>query len=255
MQAHTPVLLEEVLAGLNLKPEGRYCDATFGRGGHTAAILAQLGAGGSCDRDRSRSGSDPRGGRAVRTRTASHCDQGVVRATQRVRPGGRVERGVATACCSISVFLRHNSMQPVAASASCRMDRSTCGWTTSPDRRAAQWLARATEREIADTLFALGEERFARRIARAIVQTRGERPLTRTAELAALVASAVPTREPGKHPATRTFQALRMRVNDELDALERRAAASARAARRGRTSVRDQLPFARGPCSQALHAA
>ena len=97
---------------------------------------------------------------------------------------------------------------------------------------AAQWLARASEREIADMLFALGEERFARRIARAIVQRAASAPLTRTRQLADLVASAVPTREPGKHPATRTFQALRMRVNDELEALDGRVAAGRRAAGR-----------------------
>jgi 16S rRNA (cytosine1402-N4)-methyltransferase len=85
---------------------------------------------------------------------------------------------------------------------------------------AAQWLARATEREIADVLFKLGEEKFSRRIARAIVTTRGSQPITSTRQLAELVAGAVPTREPGKHPATRTFQAIRIHVNRELEEIE-----------------------------------
>jgi 16S rRNA (cytosine1402-N4)-methyltransferase len=84
---------------------------------------------------------------------------------------------------------------------------------------AAQWLARASEREIADVLFKLGEEKFSRRIARAIVATRATTPLVTTRQLADLVAGAVPTREPGKHPATRTFQAIRIHVNGELDAV------------------------------------
>jgi 16S rRNA (cytosine1402-N4)-methyltransferase len=85
---------------------------------------------------------------------------------------------------------------------------------------AAQWLAKATEREIADVLRTLGEERFARRIARAILAARAQGPLTRTGQLAEIVAAAVPTREPGKHPATRTFQAIRIHVNRELEQLE-----------------------------------
>jgi 16S rRNA (cytosine1402-N4)-methyltransferase len=85
---------------------------------------------------------------------------------------------------------------------------------------AAQWLARATEREIADVLFKLGEEKFSRRIARAIVAARGSQPITTTRQLADLVAGAVPTREPGKHPATRTFQAIRIHVNRELEEIE-----------------------------------
>jgi 16S rRNA (cytosine1402-N4)-methyltransferase len=82
------------------------------------------------------------------------------------------------------------------------------------------WLARASESEIREVVARLGEERFARRIAAAIVRSRAVQPLTTTTELAAVVASAVPTREPGKHPATRTFQALRMFINDELGQLE-----------------------------------
>ncbi|MDH4310727.1 MAG: 16S rRNA (cytosine(1402)-N(4))-methyltransferase RsmH, partial [Gammaproteobacteria bacterium] len=82
---------------------------------------------------------------------------------------------------------------------------------------AAQWLARAGEREIADVLFKLGEEKFSRRIARAIVATRAATPIITTRQLADVVAGAVPTREPGRHPATRTFQAIRIHVNRELE--------------------------------------
>jgi 16S rRNA (cytosine1402-N4)-methyltransferase len=85
---------------------------------------------------------------------------------------------------------------------------------------AAQWLSRAGEREIVDVLFRLGEEKFARRIARAIVAARAEAPIATTGQLAAIVAAAVPTREPGKHPATRTFQAIRIHVNRELEEIE-----------------------------------
>ena len=84
---------------------------------------------------------------------------------------------------------------------------------------AAQFIARAGEREIEETIRALGEERFAKRVARAIVTARGTAPIIDTAQLAAIVTAAVPTREPGKHAATRTFQALRLRVNRELEEL------------------------------------
>jgi 16S rRNA (cytosine1402-N4)-methyltransferase len=85
---------------------------------------------------------------------------------------------------------------------------------------AAQWLAQATEAEIAEVLRDFGEERFARRIARHIVAVRCESPLLTTTQLAGLVARSVPTREPGKHPATRTFQALRIRINEELSEIQ-----------------------------------
>jgi 16S rRNA (cytosine1402-N4)-methyltransferase len=90
----------------------------------------------------------------------------------------------------------------------------------------AAWLARARVDEIRQVISSFGEERFARRVAQAIVAARRERALTRTAELSAVVAGAVRTREPGKHPATRTFQALRMFINDELGQLERALAAA-----------------------------
>ena len=117
------------------------------------------------------------------------------------------------------------------------------------------WLARASVDEMRQVIATFGEERFARRVAQAIVDARGAAPLTRTAQLAALVAGAVRTREPGKHPATRTFQALRMFINDELGQLERGLHAALERARARRPPGGHQLPLARGPGGQALHAA
>jgi 16S rRNA (cytosine1402-N4)-methyltransferase len=92
---------------------------------------------------------------------------------------------------------------------------------TTRGEPVSAWLARAGVDEIREVIAALGEERFARRIAQAIVNTRAKEPLVRTSQLAALVAREVKTREPGKHPATRTFQALRMFINDELGQIEK----------------------------------
>jgi len=216
---HTPVLLDEVLAGLSVRPDGRYCDATFGRGGHTAAILGALGPAGrvvAIDRD-------PEAIRAGRRRFAAEARLTLVQGSfgsleERVRAAG-FEGELDGVLLDLGV-------------SSPQLDEAARGFSFMQDgpldmrmdnesgQSAAQWLAKAGEREIADVIRGLGEERFARRIARAIVAARAEAPITRTAALAALVAEAVPTREPGKHPATRTFQAIRIHVNGELDALE-----------------------------------
>jgi len=216
---HTPVLLDEVLAGLSVRPDGRYCDATFGRGGHTAAILGVLGPAGrlvAIDRD-------PEAIRAGRQRFAAEARLTLVQGSfgsleERVRAAG-IEGELDGVLLDLGV-------------SSPQLDEAARGFSFMQDgpldmrmdnesgQSAAQWLAKAGEREIADVIRGLGEERFARRIARAIVAARAEAPITRTAALAALVAEAVPTREPGKHPATRTFQAIRIHVNGELDALE-----------------------------------
>jgi 16S rRNA (cytosine1402-N4)-methyltransferase len=216
---HTPVLLDEVLAGLSVRRDGRYCDATFGRGGHTAAILGALGPAGrlvAIDRD-------PEAIRAGRQRFAAEARLTLVQGSfgsleERVRAAG-FEGELDGVLLDLGV-------------SSPQLDEAARGFSFMQDgpldmrmdnesgQSAAQWLAKAGEREIADVIRGLGEERFARRIARAIVASRAEAPITRTAALAALVAAAVPTREPGKHPATRTFQAIRIHVNGELDALE-----------------------------------
>jgi len=202
-----------------VRPDGRYCDATFGRGGHTAAILGVLGPAGrlvAIDRD-------PEAIRAGRQRFAAEARLTLVQGSfgsleERVRAAG-FEGELDGVLLDLGV-------------SSPQLDEAARGFSFMQDgpldmrmdnesgQSAAQWLAKAGEREIADVIRGLGEERFARRIARAIVAARAEAPITRTAALAALVAEAVPTREPGKHPATRTFQAIRIHVNGELDALE-----------------------------------
>jgi len=217
--AHKPVLLDEVLAGLAVQADGRYCDATFGRGGHAAAILAQLGpAGRVCAIDR-----DPEAVAAGREGFASEPRLTLVRGSfgrleERVRAAGW-EGGLQGVLLDLGV-------------SSPQLDEARRGFSFMQDGpldmrmdnesgiSAAQWLARAGEREIADVLFKLGEEKFSRRIARAIVAARAAAPIVTTRQLADIVAGAVPTREPGKHPATRTFQAIRIHVNRELEEVE-----------------------------------
>ena len=219
MTGHTPVLLDEVLAGLAIKAAGLYCDATFGRGGHTAAILAALGPEGrvvALDRD-------PDAIRAGQVRFAGEPRLTLVKGSfdrleERVRAAGLdgqldgvlMDLGVSSPQLDVAgrgfSFMQDGPLDM-------RMDYES-------GQSAADWLARAGEREIATVLRTLGEERFANRIARAIVAARAERSIATTGELAAIVSAAVPTREPGKHPATRTFQAIRIHVNGELDALE-----------------------------------
>jgi len=216
---HTPVLLDEVLGGLAVRPDGRYCDATFGRGGHTAAILRALGPAGqvvAIDRD-------PEAVEAGQVRFARDLRLTLVRGSF-----GELEECVRAAGLDgelDGVLLDLGVSSP-------QLDEARRGFSFMQDgpldmrmdneagQSAAQWLAKATEREIADVLRTLGEERFARRIARAILAARAQGPLTRTGQLAEIVAAAVPTREPGKHPATRTFQAIRIHVNRELEQLE-----------------------------------
>jgi 16S rRNA (cytosine1402-N4)-methyltransferase len=216
---HTPVLRDEVLAGLAMRPDGCYCDATFGRGGHTAEILAALGPAGrlvAIDRD-------PDAIRAGQRRFEGESRLTLVRGSfgpleERVRAAG-VEGELDGVLLDLGV-------------SSPQLDEARRGFSFMQDgpldmrmdneagESAAHWLARAGEREIAGVLRTLGEERYANRIARALVAARAAAPIERTGQLADLVAAAVPTREPGKHPATRTFQAIRIHVNGELEALE-----------------------------------
>jgi len=216
---HAPVLPEEVLAGLTVRPGGRYCDATFGRGGHTAAILEAVGPAGrvvALDRD-------PEAIRAGQRRFAGDQRLTLVKGSF-----GALETHVRAAGLDGEL---DGVLMDLGVS-SPQLDEAERGFSFMQDgpldmrmdnesgQGAAQWLARAGEREIADVLHTLGEERYARRIARALVAARAEAPVTRTRQLADIVAAAVPTREPGRHPATRSFQAIRIHVNRELEELE-----------------------------------
>jgi len=217
---HTPVLALEALEGLALEAGGYYVDATFGRGGHTALILQALGREGSVlalDRD-------PQAIASGRKRFADEVRLTLVHASFAdlgtlvpLHAHGRPCRGVL-----FDLGVSSPQLDDPRRGFSFRAD-GPLDMRMDPTRGepVSAWLARAGIDEIREVIATFGEERFARRVARAIVEARRERPLTRTAELAALVAQAVRTREPGKHPATRTFQALRMFINDELGELER----------------------------------
>lgn len=219
MALHTPVLRDEVLAGLAIRADGCYCDATFGRGGHTAEILDALGADGrviAIDRDPEAIAAGRRrfGGEARLTliRGSFGGLEELVRAAnfEGKLDGVLMDLGVSSPQLDEArrgfSFMQDGPLDM-------RMDNET-------GESAAHWLGRAGEGEIALVLRSLGEERFARRIARAIIAARSMRPIETTAELASIVAGAVPTREPGKHPATRSFQAIRIHVNRELDELQ-----------------------------------
>jgi len=233
------VLLQEALEGLSLRNDGWYLDATYGRGGHSAEILARLGPQGrllALDKDadavddaRERLGGDPR----FRIEHAGFEDLAVV-----AQPWLGASR-----LAGILFDLGVSSPQ---------LDEPTRGFSFAHDGpldmrmnrtlgpTAAEWLADVPQQELADVLFRYGEEPRARQIAAAIVRTRATTPIRTTRELAELVAAHA-GRQPGRariHPATRAFQAIRIALNDELGALERGLAQSvALLAERGRLAV------------------
>ena len=220
MTEHVPVLREEVLEALAVKSDGRYLDATFGRGGHAAAILEQLGSAGVLlvvDRDpvaidaaRARYGKDAR----VRIIQGNFADMQALTANAGFEgqfDGILMDLGVSSP--QLDDPERGFSFRGDGP-LDMRMD-PTQGLS------AAQWLATVDERTLTDVIRRYGEERHARRVARAIIRARTEAPIERTARLAEVVAAAVPgRREPGKHPATRSFQAIRIEINGELKSLE-----------------------------------
>jgi 16S rRNA (cytosine1402-N4)-methyltransferase len=216
---HTPVLAVEALAGLALEAGGFYVDATFGRGGHTALILQALGREGrvlAVDRD-------PQAIEAGRRRFADEMRLTLVHASF-ADLGTLVPADAHDRPCRGVLFdfgVSSPQLDDPRRGFSFRAD-GPLDMRMDPTRGepVSAWLARAGVDEIRQVIATFGEERFARRVAQAIVAARQERALTGTGELAALVAGAVRTREPGKHPATRTFQALRMFINDEIGQIE-----------------------------------
>ncbi len=218
-RTHRAVLLRQAIQALRIQSDGVYIDGTFGRGGHSIAILNALGSDGrllALDRDPAaeqfaelRFEGD---GRFIFKRTTfSHLADIVA------------ENGLMGLVSGVLLDVGVSSPQ---------LDDSERGFSFSKDgpldmrmdpeagMSAAEWLAVASEREISCVIKSFGEERFHRRIARAIVEARRLQPVDTTLQLAKIIEASVATRERGKHPATRSFQAIRIFVNHELDELE-----------------------------------
>lgn len=212
-QPHRPVLLEEVVEAMNIREDGYYLDATAGRGGHVAAILGQLGTSGrilAIDRD----------------------PQAVAAVTERFSGDPRVAVKQANFSSLASVVKQGECFNGILFDfgvSSPQLDDATRGFSFMQDGpldmrmnptdhpSAAEWLATAEQHEIRDVLRRFGEERHAHRIAWAIVDARAEMPIETTAQLVAVIKQVVPAREQDKHPATKSFQAIRIRINKELE--------------------------------------
>jgi 16S rRNA (cytosine1402-N4)-methyltransferase len=238
VSVHRPVLLAEALAALAVRPGQVALDGTVGAGGHAAGILAALAPKGlllGIDRDAAALAHARRTLEAVASRVGGGVEfrlfqTSFSRMLEVLQQEGTVldrARDRAQGCDCVLLDLGVSSLQLDTAARGfsfthdgpldMRMDPTDAARPT-----AAQWLARSKEAEIARVLFEYGEERHARRIARTIVATRSKSPLQRTSQLRDLVMACVPpVRGPRSHPATRTFQALRIQVNDELGELQR----------------------------------
>ena len=215
--AHQPVMLEEVLDMWFSQSEGFYVDGTFGRGGHSRALLSRLGENGrliGIDRD-------PQAIAAGQQLAASDsrfhmmagrfdCLPQAVEQAGRPIDGLLLDLGVSSPQLDDAArgfsFLRDGPLDM-------RMD-------PTQGESVAEWLSYAAEKDIANVLYRYGEERKSRWIAKRICETRKEQPITRTLQLADLIESVLGGNEQGKHPATRSFQALRIHINGELDALD-----------------------------------
>ena len=218
--AHLPVLYAQVMEGLGVVEDGRYLDGTFGRGGHARGVLEKLGPGG-------------------RLLLMDKDPEAIAEAERSFGADGRVSirRGSFAALGGWDQARDLDGVLFDLGVSSPQLDVAQRGFSFGKDgpldmrmdpdagESAAQWLARAEEREIADVLWTSGEEKQSRRIARAIVALRGQQPLERTAQLADLIGSVVPRGKSGSdkgriHPATRSFQAIRIHINAELADLQ-----------------------------------
>jgi 16S rRNA (cytosine1402-N4)-methyltransferase len=216
--SHIPVLLHEALTALCIQHDGVYLDCTFGRGGHSRAILTELGASGRLigfDRDPS----------------AVAVARNLAQEDPRFEIVHTAFSELETALDSLAVSRVHGILMDLGVS-SPQLDEAERGFSFQADgpldmrmdptagESAADWIARADADEIAHVLWVFGEERFSRRIARAIVEARQLTPIVTTTQLSQIVTSAQPKKDQNKHPATRSFQGIRLYINGELTEVE-----------------------------------
>lgn len=216
--SHIPVLLHEALTALCIQHDGVYLDCTFGRGGHSRAILNELGANGRLigfDRDPS----------------AVAVARNLAQEDPRFEIVHTAFSELETALDSLAVSHVHGILMDLGVS-SPQLDEAERGFSFQADgpldmrmdpttgESAADWIARADADEIAHVLWVFGEERFSRRIARAIVEARQLTPIVTTTQLSQIVTSAQPKKDQNKHPATRSFQGIRLYINGELTEVE-----------------------------------
>ena len=223
--SHISVLLDEAIEALAIDPDGRYIDCTFGRGGHSGQILSQLAENGEL--------------------IAIDRDPTAIEAAKQFAKTTIVFRSNILALLSLqNIAERREVIGQVdgilfdLGVSSPQLDEAERGFSfmndgpldmrmdTTRGETAAEWLARVDVEDLSWVLKTFGEEKHAWRIANAIVDSREENPLTRTGQLAKLIQTVAPQREIKKHPATRSFQAIRMYINSELDQIEQALAAS-----------------------------
>ncbi len=217
---HVPVLLDAVLEGLNIQSDGRYVDGTFGRGGHSSAILKLLDTEGrllAIDRD-------PQAIRQVDEALQHDNRFELVQREFRELIDHAFERKLLGKVDGMLLDLGVSSPQ---------LDEAARGFSFQSDGpldmrmdptsgiNAAGWLEQVAEKDLKKVLAQLGEERFAGRIAKAIVAARAVKPIRTTRELADIVNTVVPARGQRKNPATKTFQAIRIFINNELEQLDK----------------------------------
>ena len=217
--SHSPVMLAQALSALDVQPRGVYLDATFGRGGHAEAILSKLSADGRLlciDRDPA----------AIRSAASKHAsDPRVCVFHAEFSDLSACADRVSTGLCFDGILFDLGVSSP-------QLDDAQRGFSFMQDGpldmrmnegqgpSAADVVNSASEAQLSRIFFELGEERYAKRIARAIAADRGEQPFSTTLQLAQMIARVAPSRDRHKHPATRVFQALRMHVNRELEQLQ-----------------------------------
>ncbi|VFP79654.1 16S rRNA (cytosine(1402)-N(4))-methyltransferase RsmH [Candidatus Erwinia haradaeae] len=214
---HIPVLLHEAVSGLNIHPNGVYIDGTFGRGGHSRAILSQLGEYGHL--------------------YAMDCDpQAISSASKIIDPRFTIIHGLFSSM--VEYVKEHGLIRNIdgiildLGISSPQIDDAERGFSFMRDgpldmrmnpmcgHSAAIWLRKATEQQITFVLKNFGEERFAKRIAHAIVQCNKNDPIIRTTDLVNVINSAIPFKDKFKHPAKRSFQAIRILVNNEIEEIK-----------------------------------